>query len=166
MAAHGHVAHLAVKFGLGDQRGDGVEHDDVDAVRADERLHDIERVFAGVGLGDEQVVQAHADDARVFWIERVLDVDERRESALALRLGDGAQAEGGLAGRLRPVDLDDAAAGQAADAEREIDREGAGGERVDFHPGVAAQPHDRAFAELLRDGRDSELDVFLAGGIG
>ena len=163
LAAHRHVAHLAVELGLGDQGGDRIEDDDVDAVGADERLHDVERVLAAVGLGDEQVVELHADDAGVFRVERMLDVDEGGEAALSLALGDDAQAEGGLARGFRAVDLDDAAEGQAADAEREVDGERAGRERLDLHLGVAAEAHDRALAELLGDGGERELDVLFPG---
>src|ERR1019366_694524 len=162
LAAHGHVAHLAVELGLGDEGGDGIEHDDIDAVGADERLHDVERVLAAIGLGNEEIVEVHADDAGVFRIEGVLDVNEGGEAALFLRLGDDAETEGGLAGRFRAVDLDDAALGQAADAEGEVDRERAGGERLNLHALVAAEAHDGAVAELFRDGGKGELDVFFA----
>ena len=43
------VADLAFEFGLGHERGDGVEHDHVERVRADERLADAQRFLAGVG---------------------------------------------------------------------------------------------------------------------
>ena len=169
LAAHGHVAHLAIELGLGDQGGDGVQHDDVDAVGADERLHDVERVFAAVGLGNEEVVEVHADDAGILRVERVLNVDEGGEAALFLRLGDDAETESGLARGLRTVDFDDAALGQSADAEREVDGERAARKRLDLHPGIAAQPHDRAVPELFRDGGEREFDVLVAdmrGGAG
>jgi hypothetical protein len=41
------------------------------------------------------------------------------------------QRERGLARAFRPVDLDDAALGQAADAERDVEAERAGGDRLD-----------------------------------
>src|SRR5580704_14744163 len=49
------------------------------------------------------------------------------------------------------VDLDDPAAGQAADAQRDVQRDGAGGDH--FHRGadLVAEPHDRAPAELPFD---------------
>jgi hypothetical protein len=83
-----------------------------------------------------------------------------------LGLGDDAETEGGLAGGFRAVDLDDAALGQAADAEREVHGERARRERLDLHLGVAAQAHDRALAELLGDGGERELDVLVARGGG
>ena len=51
------VAHLAFDFRPRDQGGDGVDDDDVDGVGADEQLADLQRLLAGVGLGDEQVVE-------------------------------------------------------------------------------------------------------------
>jgi hypothetical protein len=51
----------------------------------------------------------------------VLGVDEGADAAVALRLGDDVHGQRGLARRLRAVDLDDAAAGIAADAERDVE---------------------------------------------
>ena len=81
------------------------------------------------GLGDEQVVEIHAELPGVLRVERVLDVDEGREAAAFLRLGDDGEGERGLAGGLRAEDFDDAAAGEAADAEGAVDEEVAGRDR-------------------------------------
>jgi hypothetical protein len=43
------VPHIAVELGSRDERGDGVDHDDVDGIGADERLGDLERLLARVG---------------------------------------------------------------------------------------------------------------------
>ena len=86
------------------------------ALERTRRLGDLERLLAGVGLRDQQLVGVDAELLGVDGIERVLGVDEGGDAAQALRLGDDVQREGGLAGRLRPVDLDDAAAREAADA--------------------------------------------------
>jgi len=53
--------------------------------------------------------------------------------------------------RTRAVELDDATAGQPTDAERHVEREGAGRNRLDVHVQVLAHAHDRALAELLLD---------------
>ena len=87
-----------------------------------EQLGDLERLLARVGLRDEQIVDVDADPLRVGRVHRVLGVDERADAAAALRLGDHVVDERRLAGRLRAEDLDDAAARQAADAEREVER--------------------------------------------
>ena len=70
-----------------------------------------------------QVVDVDAELAGVLGVERVLGVDERRDAAALLRLGDDVERERRLAGGLRPEDLDDAAARDAADAERDVERD-------------------------------------------
>jgi hypothetical protein len=78
--------------------------------------------------------------------------DERGHAALGLRLGDDLESQGGLARRLGPVNLDDAAARHAADAERIVDADGPGRDARDDGDGVLlTEPHDRALAELLLD---------------
>ena len=57
--AHGGHAHLALEFGLGHQRGHGVDHDDVQRVGPGEGLADGQGLLAAVGLRDEQVIQVH-----------------------------------------------------------------------------------------------------------
>jgi hypothetical protein len=69
------VAHLALDLGLGRQRRDGVDHDDVDGVRAHEHVGDLERLLAEVGLRDQELV-GHAELLGVADVERVLGVDE------------------------------------------------------------------------------------------
>ena len=56
-------------------------------------------------------------------VEGVLGVDERRDPALALRFRDDVQAHGRLARTLGTEDLDDPAARDAADAERDVERQ-------------------------------------------
>ena len=75
------VAHLAFDFGLGDEGGDRVDDDDVDGVGADQQLADLQRLLAGVGLRDEQVVEVHAQPLGPGGVERVLGVDERGDAA-------------------------------------------------------------------------------------
>ena len=96
------------------------------ARRADQHVGDLQRLLAGVGLGHEQLVDVHAELAGVRGVEGVLGVDERRDAALPLGLGDDVQADGGLARALGAEDLDDATAGDAADAERDVEGERAG----------------------------------------
>ena len=143
------VAHLAFDFGAGHQRGHGVDDDDVQRAGADQHVHDFERLLAGVRLGDEERVGVDAELGGVFRVERVLGVDEGGDAALALGVGHGVQRDGGLTGGFRAVDLDDAAAGQAANSEGHVQRDGAGGDDLDGRTDFVAQAHDRAFAELL-----------------
>ena len=160
---HLRVAHLAFDFGLRHERRHRVDDDDVDAVRADEDLDDLERLLAVVGLRDEQVVDVDAELLRVRRVERVLGIDERRHAAELLRFGNHLQRQRRLARRLGPEDLDDAAARHAADAERVVDADGAGRNRVDrLNGALLAEAHDRALAELLLDLADGQIDGLQA----
>ena len=123
------VAHLALDLGARDEGGDAVDDDDVDGVAADERVADLERLLAGVGLRDQQLGDIDAAGLGVVLVERVLDVDVGGDAAAALGGRDDVVGERGLAGAFRAVDLGDAAAGQAADAEREVEGERAGRDR-------------------------------------
>ena len=80
------IAHLAFDFGLRRQRGDRVDDDDVDRARAHQHVGDFERLFAGIRLRDQQVVDVDAELLRVDRIERVLGVDERAGAAVLLAL--------------------------------------------------------------------------------
>ena len=135
LGADGGVADLALEFLLGDEGGDGVEDDDVERVRAHEGLDDAQRLLAGAGLGDEEIVDVDAELLGVLRIEGVLDIDEGGEAAALLRLGDGGEGEGRLSGGFRAEDLDDPAAREAADAEGAVDEEVAGGDDIDVDAG-------------------------------
>ena len=122
------IAHVAVELGARHEGRHRVDHDDVDGVGAHQGLGDLERLLAGVGLGDQQLVGVDAEVLRVDGIERVLGVDERGRAAEPLRLGDDVERERRLPRGLRAEDLGDAAARDPADAERDVERERAGRE--------------------------------------
>ena len=156
------VAHLALDLGLRHERRHGVDRDDVDGTRAHEQLADLERLLAGVRLGDEEVVDVDADAPRVLGIHRVLGVDERADAAAPLRLGDHVVDEGRLARRLGPEHLHHAAAREPADPERHVERERAGRHRPDRDLRLVAHAHDRALAELPLDLAERDVERFLA----
>ena len=146
------VAHLAFDLGLRHQRRDRVDHDDVDAARAHEHVGDLEPLLAGVRLRDQKLADVDAELACVDRVERVLGVDVRGSAARLLDLRDDLQAQRRLARRLRTVDLDHAPARQAADAERDVETERAGGDDLQVVLDLRlAHFHDRALAELLLD---------------
>ena len=91
-------------------------------------------------------------------VERVLHVDEGGHAAAPLGLGDDVLADGRLARRLGAEDLGDPAARDAADAEREVQRDRAGRDRIDLLSLVRAELHDRAAPELLLDREDRGID--------
>ena len=135
----------------GTERGDRVDHEHVERARADQHVGDLERLLPRVGLGDEEVVDVDADGRGVHRVHRVLGVDVGADATVALRLGDDVGGQRRLARRLRAVDLDDPAPREPADAEREVEGEGARRHRLDPDVAPFAEPHDRALAELLLD---------------
>jgi hypothetical protein len=97
-------------------------------------------------------LQVDAELLGVADVERVFGVDEGAGAADTLHFGDDLQRERGLAARFRAVDLDHPAARQAADAERHVEAERAGGDDFDVFDDLAfTKAHDRALAELLFD---------------
>ncbi len=75
------VAHFAFDFRPRDQGGHRVDDDHVDGVGADEQFADFQRLLAGIGLGDQQIVELDAQPLGPGGIEGVLGVDERRHAA-------------------------------------------------------------------------------------
>ena len=145
------VAHLALDFGARRQRRDRIDDQHVDGAGAHQRVGDFERLLAGVGLRDQEIVEIDAKLARIDRVERMFGIDKGADAAALLRLGDDMQRQRRLARRFRPVDFDDPAARQAADAERDIEAERAGRDRLDLDRLLALEPHDRALAEGALD---------------
>src|SRR5690348_8267671 len=94
-------------------------------------------------------------------------VDEGTGAAGFLRLGDDLERERGLAGAFRPVNLDDAAARQAADAERDVETERTGGNHLGLtlRRDMGAKLHDRAFAEGALDLAERRFERLLPIGV-
>jgi hypothetical protein len=82
----------------------------------------------------------------------MLRVDEGAGAALLLSLGHAMQRQRGFPGGFWAIDFDHPPARQPADAERDIEAERAGRDRIHLDVLVAlAQPHDRALAEIALD---------------
>ena len=96
----------------------------------------------------------------------MLGVDEGRLAAALLGLGDDVEGQGGLAGGLGAVDLDDPPAREAADAQGQVEGDRAGRDGLDGHRRpLLAELHDRALAELLLDLGQRGVDGLVAGGL-
>jgi len=159
------VAHLALDLGAGHQRRDRVNHNHVNRPGAHQRLGDLQRLLGGVRLADVQVVDVDADAGGKTGIEGVLHVHKRADAAALLRLADDVQAERGLAGSFRAINLGHAATGNAADAQGDIQGQRPG--RDDFNLQVAGvtQAQDRAvaiaFGEIVQGGAQGFLAAFI-----
>ena len=145
------VTHLPFDLGAGHQGRHRVDHQDIESPGADQHVGDLQCLFPGVGLGDEKLVDIDPDRLGVDGVEGVLGVDESGDPPVALRLGDDVKGETGLARALRPVELDDAAPGHAADPQGKIEREGTGGDDIHLAIGRLSHLHDGALAELALD---------------
>src|SRR5690606_26036425 len=89
--------------------------------------------------------------AGIDWIERMLGVDEGADAAAFLGFGDDVERQRGLARALRPERLDDAAAGQSADSQRDVEAERARRNGLDRNDGVLAEAHHGTLAEVPLD---------------
>jgi hypothetical protein len=56
MQRHVRVAHLAVDLRARRERGDGVDHDEIDGAGADQGVGDLEALLTAVGLRYQQVL--------------------------------------------------------------------------------------------------------------
>ena len=118
-------------------------------------------MLAGIGLADQQVLQVDAQLLCVLDVQRVLSVHKSALAALALHFGNHLQRQRGFAGRLWAVNLDHPSARQAAYAQRDVQAQRAGGDDLDvFNDFAFAQPHDGAFAELLFNLGQCDLEGF------
>ncbi len=78
-------------------------------------------------------------------------VDKGGGPAFFLGLGGHMQRQRRLAGTFRTVDFDNAALWQSANAERDVEAERAGGNRLNINHIAVAKAHERALAESLVD---------------
>lgn len=106
------VTHLAFEFRARHQRRHRVDDHDVERTRTDQHVGDLKRLFSGVRLADQQRIGVDAQPFGVVRVQRVLGVDERRDTAGSLGIGHRVQRDGGLTGGLRAVDFDDPAPGR------------------------------------------------------
>src|SRR5215470_9348971 len=142
------VAHLALELGAGNEGCHRIDHQHVYRSGADKRVGNLERLLAGIGLGNQQFVDVDAELASVGRIEGMLGIDESAGPTSPLSFGDDMQSQGRFTGALWSVYLDDTAARQAADAKRDIEAERTGGDHLGIRRGLArSELHDRALAK-------------------
>ena len=163
LTAHLGLAHGAVEFGLRNEGGHGVDDHDVHRAGAHQHVGDVEGLLAVIGLGNEQLVGLHAEPCRIGDVERVFGVDEGRHAAELLAFRDDVQRERRLARRFGAVDFGHAAARHAADAQRQIEAEGTGGNDRHMYMRPVGQLHDRALTILSLNGAEGCLERFAAG---
>ena len=144
------IAHLAFDFGARNQCRYRVNDDDVQRARTHQLFGNFQALIAAVRLRYQQAVHVNAERRRIRRVQRVFGVDKRRNAAVRLCRCNRVQGEGGFTGRFRSVNLDDSAARQAADAQRHVQTNGAGGDDVlVLLLDLLTEEHDGVFAVLL-----------------
>src|SRR3989344_1675303 len=104
------LAHLALYLVFRRERSDRVDDNNVDIAAPDERLDDIERLFAIVRLADKELGELDPDAPSILGVKRVFGVDEGGDTTCLLRLCDDMEGQRGLTARLRAEYLDNASA--------------------------------------------------------
>src|SRR3984957_11845850 len=161
LQSHVAVAHFAIEFSFGDERGDGVDDQHINRSRAHQRFGDFECLLAVVRLRNQEVVHVNSELFRVSGIERVLGVDERGHTSHFLRLGNNLQRDGGFTRRFGAEDFDYTPAGKAADAQSCVEGNRSRGNYSNRDDGfLRSQPHDRALAKLLFDLCKGQINCF------
>ena len=128
-----------------------------------ERIHNLKCLLARIRLRDEELLDVDAKLACVLWVEGMLCVDECRNAASLLRLGNHVQRDRRLARRLGTEHLDDASARNATNAKCDIERQDPRGDHLDVHVRLGfTEAHDRALAMRLLDVPQSILECLLA----
>ena len=156
------VPHVALNFSSGHQSSHRVNHHEVDGARAHQHVGNFECLLAGVGLRHEQLVDVDTECLCVFGVQRVFRVHKSGNTAIGLGVGNRVEGECGFTRGLGAINLDDAAARQSADAERDIESNRTGGNNRNGWPLVRAESHDRPFSKLAIDLRESCLKGFFA----
>ena len=152
LKAHNGVSHLSLDLLLGDQGCHGVDDDDVHGAAAHHGVCDLQGLFTVIRLGNVKVVDVHTDVPCIYRVKGMLRVDEACDAAPLLYLGHHVQCHRGLTGGLRTVDLDHPASGNAAQAQGDIQAQGAGGYGLNVHIAAGiSQLHNGAFAEISLD---------------
>ncbi len=94
----------------------------------------------------------------------MFNIDERREPAPPLRLGNEGQRERSFTGRFRPINFDDPTARETTDSKGPVNQDVARGDQLDIHLLGLAKPHDGTVPVILCDLLDREVQIAVASG--
>ena len=97
LQAHMRIAHLPFDLGFRHQRCHRIDHQDIEGIAAHEDIDDLQGLFAGIGLRDEEVVGLHPELVGIGDIQGMLGVDEGGNAAGLLGFGNNVQRQGRLA---------------------------------------------------------------------
>ena len=109
------VPHLPFDFRPGYQGRYRVDDDNINGTAANKRVTDFQSLFSVIRLGNQQVINIHAQTAGIIRIQGMLRVDKSRIASHLLGFRDHMQRYCRFAGRFRPVDFHNTPPGDAAD---------------------------------------------------
>ena len=91
------IAHFAFQFRARHQGGDGIHHQHINRAGTHQRIRNLKRLFAGIGLADQQIIHIHAKLPGIAGVERVFRVHKGAGAAALLRFRNHMQSERGFA---------------------------------------------------------------------
>src|SRR3546814_18358427 len=95
------VAHFTLDFSARNESGDAVDDEDIDRIRANESVDDLERLFASVRLGNDEIVDVDAKLASIERNEGMFGIDESSGTAGGLGCSDSVPGQSRLARAFR-----------------------------------------------------------------
>src|SRR5712691_7647501 len=125
------IAHFPFDFGAGRESGDRVDHNHVKRITAHQGVYDFKGLLARIWLGDQEVSSVNSQSSGVGAVKRMFGIYKSRVTTRSLRAGDDVQAKGGFTRRLRAINLCDAPAWDASNAQGEVEGNRSG--RDHFH---------------------------------
>ncbi len=149
LQAYGRISHFTIQFCLRHQSSNGVNDDQVNGTALNEHFADIQGLFTGIRLGQNEFININAQGFGILGIDGIFSIDEGTSASLLLTLGNGMQGKGCFTGRFRTINLDDSSLWIAANAKGSIQSDGTGRNCINRYIGTIAKPHDTAFAIFL-----------------
>ena len=114
------ITHIALNLRTRHQSRYRVHHDNIDGAAAHQRLYNLQRLLASIRLGNQKIVNIHAQILGINRVQGMLRINKGCHAPLPLRLGNHVQGYGSLTRGLRTVNLNDTPPGNTAHAQGDI----------------------------------------------
>ena len=87
------IAHLAFDFCSWNKGCYGVDNDEIEGAGTNQHIHDFERLFTGIWLGNKKGINIHSEFLGIFSIECMLCIDKCCDTASFLGVGNRVKCE-------------------------------------------------------------------------
>ena len=147
---HVRIAHFALDFSTGHQRGHGIHDHEIHGPASHQGLGNLQGLFAGIGLRHQKIIGLHPKFSGIGKIERMFGVHKGRRAAGLLRLRNRMETQRRLSRRFRAKNFHHSTAGQSPDPQRHVQRQRPGRDDLNVVKHVTrSEFHDRAFPKLF-----------------